>query len=80
MFPDTTNWFPEGPDINCFVIFLDFHFNSNQRMTGATQNNRLGTYNNTNLVLKTIESMIHKVLSLSYLHLFPPLPAVSLLG
>ena len=22
-----TNWFPEGPDIKCFVIFLDFHFN-----------------------------------------------------
>ena len=21
------NWFPEGPDIKCFVIFLDFHFN-----------------------------------------------------
>ena len=22
-----TNWFPEGPDIKCFVIFLDFHYN-----------------------------------------------------
>ena len=22
---DKTNWFPEGPDIKCFVIFLDFH-------------------------------------------------------
>ena len=22
---------PEGPDIKCFVIFLDFHFNSNKR-------------------------------------------------
>ena len=32
------NWFPEGPDIKCFVIFLDFHFNSNQRITGANQN------------------------------------------
>ena len=21
-----TNWFPEGPGIKCFVIFLDFHF------------------------------------------------------
>ena len=20
-----TNWFPEGPNIKCFVIFLDFH-------------------------------------------------------
>ena len=32
MFPETksrenkTNWFPEGPDIKCFVIFLYFHF------------------------------------------------------
>ena len=63
MFPETksrktselegnkTNWFPEGPDIKCFVIFLDFHFNSNKRITGANQNSRLGTYNNTNLIL-----------------------------
>ena len=21
-----TNWFPEGNDIECFVIFLDFYF------------------------------------------------------
>ena len=41
-----TNWFPEGPDIKCFVIFLAFHFNSNKRTTGANQNSRLGTYNN----------------------------------
>ena len=75
-----TNWFPEGPDIKCFVIFLDFHFNSNKRITGANQNSRLGTYNNTNLILKTTEWMIYKVLSLYYLHLFPPLAAVSLLG
>ena len=26
------NWFPEGPDTKCFVIFLDFHFNSNNRI------------------------------------------------
>ena len=26
-----TNWFPEGPCIKCFVISLDFHFNSNKR-------------------------------------------------
>ena len=26
------NWFPEGPDIKCFVIFLDFHFNRNKRI------------------------------------------------
>ena len=50
-----TNWLPEGPDIKCFVIFLDFHFNSNKRITGANQNSRLGTYNNTNLILKTTE-------------------------
>ena len=69
-----TNWFPEGPEIKCFVIFLDFHFNSNKRITGANQNSRLGTYKNTykntNLILKTTEWMIYNVLSLSYLHLF----------
>ena len=49
-----TNWFPEGPDIlKRFVIFLDFHFKSNKRITGANQNSRLGTYNNTNLIVKT---------------------------
>ena len=47
--------FPEGPDIKCFVIFLDFHFNSIKRITGANQNSRLGSYNNTNLILKTTE-------------------------
>ena len=26
-----TNWFPEGPGIKCFVIFLDSHFNSSKR-------------------------------------------------
>ena len=45
-----TNWFPEGPDIKWFVIFLDYHFNSNKRITAANQNSRLGTYNNTNLI------------------------------
>ena len=45
-----TNWFPEGPDIKWSVIFLDFQFNSNKRITGANQNSRLGTYNNTNLI------------------------------
>ena len=29
------NCFPEGPDSKCFVIFVDFHFNSNKRITGA---------------------------------------------
>ena len=37
-----TNWFPEGPDMKWFVIFLDFHFNSNKGKTGANQNSRLG--------------------------------------
>ena len=32
-----TNRFPEGPDIKCFVIFLNFHFNSNKRITGANK-------------------------------------------
>ena len=35
--------------------FLDFHFNSKKRITGANQNSRLGTYKNTNLILKTTE-------------------------
>ena len=52
-----TNWFPEGTEIKCF-IFLDFHFNSNKRITGANQNSRLGTYKNKNLILKTTELMI----------------------
>ena len=50
-----TNRFPEGPDIKCFVIFLDFHFNSNKRITGVNQNSRLSAYKNTNLILKTTE-------------------------
>ena len=74
------NWFPKGPGIKCFVIFLEFHFNSNKRITGANQNSRLGTYNNTNLILKTTGWMIYKVPSLYYLHHFPPLAAVFLLG
>ena len=45
----------EGPDINCFVIFLDFHFNSDKSITGANQNSRLGSYKNKNLILKTTE-------------------------
>ena len=27
-----TNWFPKGPCIKCFVISLNFHFNSNKRI------------------------------------------------
>ena len=48
-----SNWFSEGPGVKCFVIFLDFHFNSNKRITGANQNSPLDIYNNTNLILKT---------------------------
>ena len=42
MFPETksrenkTNWFPEGPDIKCFVIFPDFHFNVLQQQQKNT--------------------------------------------
>ena len=45
--------FPKSPDVSqeeCFVIFLDFHFNSNKRITEANQNGRLGTYNNTKFI------------------------------
>ena len=38
-----TNSFPEGPSIKCFVTYLDFHFNSDKRITGANQNSRRGT-------------------------------------
>ena len=74
-----TNWFPERPDIKGFVIILDFHFNSNERITRANQNSRLSSYKNTNLILKTNEWITYKVLSLFYLHLLPPLAVVSLL-
>ena len=83
--PDVSrDWFPDWPDIKCFVIFLDFKFNVLQQQlknhfSGANQNSWLGTYNNTNLILKTTTWMIYKVLSLYYLHLFLPLAAVSLL-
>ena len=82
MFPETksrkhqdsrenkSNLFSEGPDIKYFVIFLDFHFNSNKRITGANQNSQLCTYNNTNLILKTTEWMIYKVLSLYIICIF----------
>ena len=32
-----TDWFPGEPDIKFFVIFLDFLFNSDKRITGANQ-------------------------------------------
>ena len=60
-----TNWFPEGPDIKCFVIFLDFHFTSNKRINETNQNSQLGTYNNTNLILKTTKPCYIPRLSLN---------------
>ena len=53
------NSFPEGSDIKCFDILLDFHFNSNKRITGENQNSR---HKNTNLIVKTTEWMIYQVL------------------
>ena len=43
------------PETKCFVIFLDFHFNSNKRITGANQNSQHIINDNTNLILKTTE-------------------------
>ena len=34
-----TNWFPEGPGIKCFVIFLDFHFKVLQQQQKNTKLN-----------------------------------------
>ena len=31
-----TDWFLEGPDIKCFGIFLDFHFNALQQQQKNT--------------------------------------------
>ena len=31
-----SNWFPEGPDIKCFLIFLDFKFNVLQQQQKNT--------------------------------------------
>ena len=80
MFPETksrenkTNWFPAGPDIKVFCYISRLSLQQQQKITGANQNGQLGTYNNTNLILKTTEWMICKlVLSLYYLHHFPPL-------
>ena len=43
MFPETksrenkTNSYPEGPDIKCFVVFLDLNFNSNKKQPERTK-------------------------------------------
>ena len=52
-----TNWFPEGPDnFKWFDIFVDLKATKEQAFnSGANQNSRLGTYKNTNLILKTAE-------------------------
>ena len=80
-----TNWFPEGSDIKCFVIFLDFHFNSNKRITGANENEpkqstrylQQHKFNSENHWMNDLQT---KVLSLYHMHFFPPLAAVFLLG
>ena len=65
-----TNWFPEGPDIKCFVIFLDFHFNSNKRITGANQNSRLGTqqhkFNSQNCWMNDLQSTFLIIICTSF--------------
>ena len=38
-----TNWFPEGPDIKCFVILLDFHFNSDKSITDNRSESKQST-------------------------------------
>ena len=50
---------PRDLTLSFFVIFLDFHFNVLQqqqriRLSGANQNSRLGTYKDTNLILKRL--------------------------
>ena len=74
--PEGNSWFWRAPQKVC----VGGYFNSDKRITQADQNSRLGSCKNTNLILKTTEWMIYKVLSLYYLHLFPPLAAVSLQG
>ena len=49
----------------CYIIFLDFHFNSNKRITRANQNSWLCSYKNTNLILKSTEWMTSTFLILS---------------
>ena len=48
-----------------FKTFTSTYYNSNKRkrLTGVNQNSLLNTYKNTNLILKTTERMIYKVLS-----------------
>ena len=57
--PQVAKWLSKncGKQDPLNIIFLDFNFNSNKRITEANQNSRLGAYNNTNLILKTTEWM-----------------------
>ena len=57
---DKLTGFPKD-DIKCFVRrFLDFHFNSNKRITGANQNSRLSTqqhkFNSQNCWMNDLQS------------------------
>ena len=67
--PQVAKWLSKncGKQDPLNIIFLDFNFNSNKRITEANQNSRLGAYNNTNLILKTTEWMIYKELLLNML-------------
>ena len=67
MLPETKSRETSGLYI-CYICSLSLQ--QLKRITGANQNSRLGTYINANLIFKSTESMIHKVLSLYYLYFF----------
>ena len=50
-----TNWLPDGPDIKCIVMILDFKFYSDIRISAANQTGQLDSYKITNLILKTTQ-------------------------
>ena len=66
MFPETktretsglegnqTNWFPEGPDIKCFVIFLHFHFNSKRQNNWSEPKQSIRCCLSIGITLKTL--------------------------
>ena len=57
-----TNWFPEGSDIKCFVIFLELSLQQQQK-NNRSERKRTKTVDsvlNTNLILKSTEWMIYK--------------------
>ena len=59
-------------DLGCLVIFLEFHFNSNKRINEANKNSRLGTYKNTNFILKPLNERFTKyflcIICIFFLH------------